>query len=234
MQRGDDRVDVRPVGRVLVGFLFKGAAPSGAKIAQGSLVKVAAWIGKIALQKGGFHALDVDVQAQVFAVYCNGGKVAARRGQASGREDAVRHARIDHRRVLLDVVQGQTLHRAAEELAVDELVEADLERGFVLTQRPEEPFLADADLGVGFAIYRYRRLEPREHIVRRAIEAVGSAENIHEGPRLGAQPVPILGCHLNGHSEDAVEGKIGVASPNPKRWADSPEKRRKRDPCGSE
>ena len=70
---------------VLVGFLLQSAAPLGTKVADGPFVEIAAWIGKIAFQKGGFHALDVDVQAQVFAIYRNSGKVAARRWQA-GRQ----------------------------------------------------------------------------------------------------------------------------------------------------
>ena len=151
------------------------------------------------------------VQAQIFAVYRNGSKVAARRGQAGGSKDVVGHAGIEHRRVLLNIIQGQALHRFAEELTVDELVEADLERGFHLTQRSEEPFLADADLGVGFAVHGYGRFEPGEDFIRGAVEAVGTTEYIREGPRLGAQAIPILGCHLNGHVEHAVEGEVGVA-----------------------
>ena len=171
------------------------------------------------------------VQAQIFTVYCNGSKVAARCWQAGGSKDVVGHAGIEHRRVLLSIIQGQALHRIAEDLAVDELVEADLERGFHLTQRSEEPFLADADLGVGFAIHGYGRLEPSEDLIRGAVEAVGTTEYIHEGPRLGTQVIPILGCHLNAHVEHAVEGEVGVARVGglSKGWARGQQERRDRD-----
>ena len=234
MQRGDDRVDIRPVRYFFVGFLLKGAAPLRAKIADSAFVQIAAWIGKIALQKGGFHALDVDVQAQVFAVYRHGGKVTARRGQASGSEDVVGHAGIEHGRVLLDIVQGQALHRIAEELAVSELVKADLERGFDLTQRSQEPFLADAHLREALAIHGHSRLEPREHIIRGAVEAVGTAEYIHKRPRLAAQAVPILGCHFNAHVEHSVERVVSVAGMGglAKCWARGQKKRCNRDRRG--
>ena len=120
-------------------------------------------------------------------------------GRPADSEDVVGHARINHRRVLLGIVQGQALHCAAEELAVSELVKADLERGFHLTQRSQEPLFADADLREALAIHGHSRLKPREHIIRGAVEAVGTAEYIHKRPRLSAQPVPILGFHLNAH-----------------------------------
>ena len=132
-------------------------------------------------------------------------------GRPAARKDVVGHAGIDQRRVLLGIVQGQALHCAAEDLPIDELVKADFERGFHLTQRSEKPFLADADLGVGFAVHSYSRLKPSEDIIRRAVEAVGTDEYIRKGPRLTAQAIPILGSYLNTHVEHAVEGEVGVA-----------------------
>ena len=164
-------------------------------------------------QERGLEFLHMHVQAQIGAVHRHGGEVAARCRIAGRSEHPVRQAGIDHRGVLHAVVQRHPVHAPRKRLAVDVLVEAELQGRLGGALRADEPLLAHAHVGVRLTVDGHRGAEPRVDAGKGPREAVllDLREHVSERACLVAQRVPVIDGDVDADVEHAVEGEIGGA-----------------------
>ena len=150
--RGEGARDRREVAAV-VGRLVRLEIERGQQrrieVAERPLVEVARYVGVVAAEEILVDSLHVNVEPEVRVVDDDVSEVAARRRDARAGERRVPQALANEGRVLPRVVEGHRVH-ARDPLALDGVIEAELERRLVGQSEPMNPFFFTPTLGSVF------------------------------------------------------------------------------------
>ena len=190
LERVDDLDDVLAARLVLAELFLETTLPVLVKVHDCPLVQDTFAVPEATLGQRLFHALNMRIDPQVFAVDGDLGQGAPGRGRAGGVEQGVAHELAHLAVVLLVVVerqQGQPLDGA---FLVD-VVQLDLDRGSRTALRANEPLLAQAHTGEAHAINRHVGLDVGVWGVN-LLELPLGLQGLEEIARLITERVPIL------------------------------------------
>ena len=158
LERVDDLDDVLAAGLVLAELFLETALPVLVKVHDCPLVQGSFAVPEATLGQLFFHALNMRINSQVFAVDRDFGQGATGRGRAGGIEQFIAHELAHLGVVLVVVVKSQNGHPLDAGFFVG-VIQLDLERGPGSTLRADKALLAEAHVGERHAINRHAGLD---------------------------------------------------------------------------
>ena len=158
------------VVEALLELVLERLDPVRSEITELPFVELTLATGKVTGEERSVVRFQRGVDAHVFTVDCDVSKTAYRRGDSSIRKESVCQTLKDVRRVLAVVVEGQPPH-AVDVLALDILVEPDLDGRAGHTQRTDKTLLPDPHSLETLTVYGRRGHEVCVHEQRRGVGA---------------------------------------------------------------